>query len=43
MFYSRDVIKNGAHASDCPASAEREMRIIQIEKDDIAGIVEKYF
>jgi len=41
--FGQDIIKNGAHASDSPASAEREMRIIQIEKDDIAGIVEKYY
>ena len=41
--FGQDVIKNGAHASDSPASAEREMKIIQIEKDDIARIVERYY
>ena len=41
--FGQDVIKNGAHASDSPASAEREMRIIQIEEDDIAKIVNKYY
>ena len=41
--FGQDVIKNGAHASDSPASAEREMRIIQIEEDDIAKIVNRYY
>ena len=38
-----DIIKNGAHASDSSLSAEREIEIIKMEKDDIAGIVEKYY
>ena len=41
--FGHNVIKNGAHASDSVSSAEREMRIIQIEKDDIARIVKKYY
>ncbi|GAH03174.1 unnamed protein product, partial [marine sediment metagenome] len=41
--FGYNVIKNGAHASDSVSSAEREMRIIQIEKDDIARIVKKYY
>lgn len=41
--FGLDIIKNGAHASDSSFSAEREMRIIQIEKDDIPGIVEKHY
>ena len=41
--FGHDVIKNGAHASDSVASAEREMRIIKIETDDIRPVVEKYY
>jgi len=41
--FGYDIIKNGAHASDSPSSTEREMKIIQIEKDDIVEIVEKYY
>lgn len=41
--FGHDVIKNGAHASDSPQSAEREMRIIKIEEDDIGGWVKKYY
>jgi nucleoside diphosphate kinase len=41
--FGHDVIKNGAHASDSVVSAEREMRIVQIEKDDIGRIVKKYY
>jgi len=41
--FGHDVIKNGAHASDSPQSAEREMRIIKIEEDDIGRWVKKYY
>ncbi|MBC7189966.1 nucleoside-diphosphate kinase, partial [Candidatus Aerophobetes bacterium] len=41
--FGHDVIKNGAHASDSPESAEREMRIIKIEEDDITRWVQKYY
>lgn len=41
--FGHDVIKNGAHASDSPESAEREMRIIRIEEDDITPWVKKYY
>lgn len=41
--FGYDIIKNGAHASDSPSSTEREMKIVQIEKDDIVEIVEKYY
>jgi len=41
--FGLDVIKNGAHASDSVSSAEREMRIVQIKKDDIGRIVKKYY
>ncbi len=41
--FGLDIIKNGAHASDSSLSAEREMKIIQIEKDSIPEIVERYY
>jgi len=41
--FGHDVIKNGAHASDSPEAAEREMKIIKVDKDDIKRIVEKYY
>lgn len=41
--FGHNIIKNGAHASDSPLSAEREMEIINIEKDDIVKIVEKHY
>ncbi len=41
--FGQDVIKNGAHASDSEESAERELRIINIEKDEIAPLVKKYY
>jgi len=41
--FGLDIIKNGAHASDSFLSAEREMRIIQIEKNDIPKIVERHY
>ena len=41
--FGLDIIKNGAHASDYSFSAEREMRIIQMEKDDISEIVERHY
>ncbi len=41
--FGHDVIKNGAHASDSEESAERELKIINIEEDEIAPLVEKYY
>ncbi len=41
--FGLDIMKNGAHASDSSLSAEREMGIIQIGKDDIPEIVERYY
>lgn len=41
--FGHDVIKNGAHASDSPESAEREMKIVKIEEDDITPWVQKYY
>ncbi|NQS89151.1 nucleoside-diphosphate kinase, partial [Patescibacteria group bacterium] len=41
--FGHDVIKNGAHASDSEESAERELKIVNIEGDEIAPLVEKYY
>ncbi len=41
--FGQDIIKNGAHASDSKESAERELKIINIEKDEIAPLVKKYY
>ena len=41
--FGLDVIKNGAHASDSPASAERELDIINMEEDDITPWVTRYY
>lgn len=41
--FGYDIIKNGAHASDSPSSAEREMEIININEDDIRAWVDKYY
>ncbi|MBE0477867.1 nucleoside-diphosphate kinase [Candidatus Aerophobetes bacterium] len=41
--FGHDVIKNGAHASDSPESAEREMKIINVAQDDINPWLKKYY
>lgn len=41
--FGHDVIRNGAHASDSPQAAEREIQIVGIGEDDIKEIVEKYY
>jgi nucleoside diphosphate kinase len=41
--FGQDVIKNGAHASDSTASAERETAVIDIAADDITPVVESYY
>ena len=41
--FGYNIIKNGAHASDSPESAEREMKIIRVDRDDIRKVVEKYY
>jgi len=41
--FGHDVIKNGAHASDSPESAEREIRIVNLKEDDITPWVQKYY
>lgn len=41
--FGHDVIKNGAHASDSPESAEREIKIVDFREDDITWWVQKYY
>lgn len=41
--FGHDVIKNGAHASDSPESAEREVKIVGLDTDDIAPWVRRYY
>jgi len=41
--FGHDIIKNGAHASDSEESAKRELKIIDIEKDEILPLVKKYY
>jgi len=41
--FGSDIMVNAAHASDSPANAEREMRIIRVEEDTIAPWVEKFY
>ncbi|NLF38580.1 nucleoside-diphosphate kinase [bacterium] len=39
--FGRDVMVNTAHASDSPESAVREIRILDLERNDLPGIVER--
>jgi len=41
--FGRDVMVNAAHASDSPASAEREMKIIRADEDNIRPLVEEVY
>jgi len=41
--FGHDIIKNGAHASDSEESAKRELKIINIEEDEILPLVKKYY
>ncbi len=41
--FGQNVMENTAHASDSPLNAEREMRIIDIDKDDIDQIVRDFY
>ena len=41
--YGHDVMINAAHASDSPDSAEREMKIVHVEDDQITPYVEEYY
>jgi len=41
--FGHDIIKNGAHASDSPESAEREIKIINFDEDDITPWVKRYY
>ena len=41
--FGRDIMKNGVHASDSPESAERELKIIDIQGTSLEDIVKKAF
>lgn len=41
--FGQDIMVNAAHASDSPENAEREMKIVKVEKDEIKGWVKKYY
>ena len=41
--FGSDIMMNAAHASDSPASAEREMAIIKVEEDTVRPLVERYY
>lgn len=41
--FGQDIMVNAAHASDSPESAEREMKIVKVERDDIRPWVKKYY
>lgn len=41
--FGQDIMVNAAHASDSPANAEREMKIIKVEQDLIRDCVKKYY
>lgn len=41
--FGQDIMVNAAHASDSPENAEREMKIVKVEKDDIKPLVKKYY
>ncbi len=41
--YGRDIMKNGVHASDSLESAEREIRIIDIQETSLKSVVKEAF
>lgn len=41
--FGTNVMINAAHASDSPENAEREMKIIDISKDTVRQLVQKYY
>jgi len=41
--FGQDIMVNAAHASDSPENAQREMKIVKVEKDDIKTWVRKYY
>ncbi len=41
--FGQDVLVNTAHASDSQENAEREMRIINIEENDLKKVIEKFY
>lgn len=41
--YGQDVMVNAAHASDSPENAQREMRIIKIQRDSVQKLLQQYY
>ncbi|MBN1556770.1 MAG: nucleoside-diphosphate kinase [Lentisphaerae bacterium] len=41
--FGSSIMVNAAHASDSPESAEREIRIVRVEGDDVRPHIEKYY
>ena len=41
--FGQDIMVNAAHASDSPENAQREMKIVKVEKDDIKTWGRKYY
>lgn len=41
--FGQDIMVNAAHASDSPENAQREMKIVKVERDDIRPLVKKYY
>lgn len=41
--FGRDVLVNTAHASDSAENAEREMRIIDLEENDLKDVVDEFY
>jgi len=40
--FGSNIMVNAAHASDSPENAEREMAIINVDKDNISPWIEQY-
>jgi hypothetical protein len=41
--YGSTIMVNAAHASDSPENAEREMKIVQIEENNLKPLIEAHF
>lgn len=41
--FGQDIMVNAAHASDSPENAARELKIVKVEQDLIAELVNKYY
>ena len=41
--FGQTIMVNAAHASDSPENAEREMKIVQIEENNLKAVIEAHF